>query len=143
MKQLNIQTGLVEFEINKAVKVKFNPTDVNFIERVVNAFNELEKLNTEYGSKLNVETPTEELFKITHEADNRMRDSVNAIFGEDICTPLIGNVHIFAISEGLPIWANILLALLEECDATAVIEQQKTNPRLEKYIKKYEKGTRR
>ena len=48
-------------------------------------------------------------------------------------------MSIYAIADGLPIWANLMLAIIDEFDASFVAEKKKTNPRIQKYTKKYQR----
>ena len=41
--------------------------------------------------------------------------------------------------SGLPVWCNLLLALMDEMDAALVREQKASNPRLKKYLDKYQR----
>ena len=43
----------------------------------------------------------------------------------------------YALVDGFPVWANFLLALMEDCDKAYQRERTLSNPRLEKYLKKY------
>ena len=57
----------------------------------------------------------------------------------DICTPLFGELNLYALANGFPIWANLLFALVDEMDTAYAREQKLTNPRISKYTKKYHK----
>lgn len=45
----------------------------------------------------------------------------------------------YALAEGLPLWANLLFAIMDEMDETVMREKKAMNPRIAKYTKKYHK----
>ena len=46
-KALNFDTGVSEYDINGTAKVRFNPTDAEFVERLYNTFKTLEEQQDE------------------------------------------------------------------------------------------------
>ena len=136
---LNINTGVVEYTLNDTVKVCFNPTDFSFIERLFNTFDTLDKKQDAYKAEIDKTNDNIELFRITRRMDEEMRESIDALFGTPVCADLLGGVNIYALADGLPIWANILLAVMDEVDTSYAREQKATNPRVQKYLKKYKK----
>ena len=64
---------------------------------------------------------------------------LDQIFDKPICAELFGKTNVYAMAGGLPIWANLILAIVDEIDASFVNEQKQTNPRLDKYLSKYKK----
>ena len=138
-KALVIETGVVEYTLNDAVTVRFNPTDFSFVERLFNTFEELDKKQEAYKAEIEAASSNSEIFETARRMDKEMREAVDGIFGQEICGELLGYVNIYALAEGLPIWANLLLALMDEIDTSYAREQKATNPRLQKYLKKYQK----
>ena len=139
-KALVIDTGVVEYTINDAVTVKFNPTDFSFVERLFSTFDELDKKQEDYKAEIEAASDNVAVFDAARKMDAEMREYVNAVFEQDVCTELLGNVNIYALADGLPIWANLMLALIDEVDTSYAREQKATNPRLQKYMKKYKKS---
>ena len=43
----------------------------------------------------------------------------------------------YAMADGLHVWTNFLLALMDETDSAFAREQKATNPRIQKYTAKY------
>ena len=139
MKELNFATGLEEFSLNGKCSVVFNPTDPNFAERLFNTFDDLDGKQERYRARIDKTADKAEIFRIGREMDAEMRERVNAVFGTDICTPLIGSMNIYALADGMPAWANLLLTIMDEVDTTFAREQKATNPRIKKYTEKYKK----
>lgn len=139
MKSLNIDTGVVEYTLNDAVTVSFNPTDISFIENLYKNFEELDAEQEQYKKDIDAAKDNVAVFKVARDADAKMRARVDSLFGVPVCEPLLGTVSIYAMSDGLPIWANLFLAIMDEIDTSYTREQKATNPRLQKYLKKYNK----
>ena len=136
---IQFSTGAVEYDIN-GVKVMLNPTDLAFVERVFNTFDEMDKMQEEYQARIEkAGEDTTAVFGIFHELEDKMRGMVNDVFDNgDMCTQIFGRVSVLAMSDGLPLWANLMLALIDEMDVAFAREKKATNPRIKKYTAKYE-----
>ena len=135
---ISFDTGVKEFNINDAVTVRFNPTDINFAERVFNGLEALDKLYESYQSEVD-KVEDREVFDLARRIDADARGIINGIFDNDVCTPLFGDMSINTISDGFPVWANFLLAIIDQFDTAFTEEKKKTNPRIKKYTAKYSK----
>ena len=47
MKSINFSDGLEEYRLNDRVTVRFNPTDVGFLEKLSHTFEQLDQLQDE------------------------------------------------------------------------------------------------
>ena len=137
-KKISFDTGLEEYDINGA-SVWFNPTDMAFVERVFNLFNAMDAMSEEYNAKMDSVVDPDGLFTVYHEMEAKMRGMIDDVFGEPGVSELIfpGNNSVFGLSGGLPKWANLMLAIIDEMDASFAREKKLTNPRLKKYTDKY------
>ena len=138
MKQLQFSDGLEEYSLNGRVTVRFNPTDASFLERLAELFSRLDALQEEV-SALQESTPEEEVFPLAKSLDARMRDLLDGCFGTPVCEALFGSMNLFASAGGLPVWANLLLALTEEVEAAMQGELTAREARIAKYTAKYKK----
>lgn len=137
--ELNINTGLVEYNLAGKVSVEFNPTDQTFAEKLYRTFEQLDEKQDEYKEKMEKALGTEDMFTVGRELDAEMKKAINELFGKDVMTPLLGDMSAYAMADGLPVWANIILAILEVIDKTITDEMGKTASRIDKYTKKYHK----
>lgn len=137
MAEIKFDTGLVEYDINGKCKVYFNPTDGTFVERLFNCFSDLDKKHEAYVAEIERCGDKAKIFDIARERDKEMRDTINGILGTDVCDPLFGNMNLYALADGLPVWCNLMLAIMDECDSAFSREQMRTNPRIKKYTAKY------
>ena len=138
MKQLNFSDGLEEYSLNDRVTVRFNPTDAGFLERLTGLYAKLDALQEEV-SALQENTPDEEVFPLAKSLDVRMRELLDDFFGQPVCEPLFGSMNLFASANGLPVWANLLLAVTEEVESAMQGELTAREKRIAKYTAKYKK----
>lgn len=139
MKELNFESGLVSYSLNGKCEVSFNPTDSNFAERIFSAFEDLDKKQESYKAKVEKMANKLEIFDFARERDAEMRDVIDGIFEAPVSEAVFGNMNVYALAGGLPVWSNLLLAIMDEIDTTFAREQKATNPRLAKYTAKYQK----
>ena len=138
MKSLSFSDGLEEYSLNGRVTVRFNPTDASFLERLAELFSRLDALQEEV-SALQDSTPEEEVFPLAKSLDARMRALLDDFFGTPVCDGIFGTMNLFASANGLPVWANLLLALTEEVEAAMQGELSAREARIAKYTEKYRK----
>lgn len=138
MADIRFDTGVKEFNINGAVTVRFSPTDILFIEKVYNAMESIDKRQESYREEIKT-MKDEAVFDLARRVDADAREEINAIFGSDICTPVFGDLSLYAVADGLPVWVNLLLAIIDQFDGAFAEEKKKTNPRIAKYTAKYSK----
>lgn len=141
---IEINTGVVNKLFlttdGKTCEFAFNPLDMGLSHRLFSAFERLDKMNENYKEEVQKNADKREIFDIGQKMDQEMREIINSeVFGFDICTPLFGNLNLYALANGLPVWANLLFAMVDEMDTAYAREQKLTNPRLSKYTKKYHK----
>ncbi len=139
MKELKFETGLVTYDLNGAVQVTFNPTDTAFVERLFNTFDALDKKQEDYQAQVERTAGNREIFDLAHRWDGEMRAMLDEALGQPVCDALFGGMNVYAMAEGLPVWANLLLAVMDEVDTAFAREQKAMNPRLQKYTAKYHK----
>lgn len=137
MQELNFETGLVTFGINGKCEVTFNPTDSAFVERLFNAFDTLDKRQDAYKAEVEKTADKREIFAIARKRDAEMREIIDGVFSEPVCSMIFGDMNVYALADGLPVWANLMLAVMDTVDTTFSREQKRTNPRIAKYTAKY------
>lgn len=140
MKNISV-SNVQEYNINDKAIIRFNPMDTGFVKRFLDACEELAKRQEAFGKEAE-EAPAENFFPVAEKADSDMREIINGLFGEDICTPIFDKMSMTAISEGLPLWLNFMLAIMDEISDT--VEKVKAsrierNPALAKYLSKFDK----
>lgn len=136
MNTLNIGDVGVKYSINGKYEVEFNPTDIAFAKRLSDAFDELEKKQANKKKALE-SASVDRIFEISVDLDQEMRAVIDGVFGGPLCEAVFGQTSVYAMSNGLPLWANLILAIMDEMDAAIIREKKATDPRVQKYTKKY------
>lgn len=139
MAELNFATGVVTFTVNGKCDISFNPTDSAFVERLFNAFDTLDKKQEAYKTEISKVGDNSEIFDIARRRDEEMRELIDGVFERPVCKDLFGGMNVYAMADGLPVWCNFLLTVMDEVDTTFAREQKLTNPRIQKYTAKYHK----
>lgn len=139
MPELKFDTGLVTYNLNGACEVSFNPTDSAFVERLFNTFDSLDKKQEAHKAEIEKVADKREIFDIARKHDAEMRAMIDETLGTPVCDALFGGMNVYALADGLPVWANLMLAIMDEIDTSFAREQKKTNPRIAKYTAKYHK----
>lgn len=139
MKELNFETGLVTYDLNGKCEVSFNPTDSNFVERLYTAFEELDKKQEGYKAQVDKMADKKEIFEFARERDAEMRTIIDGVFDAPVSDALFGGMNVYAVAGGLPVWCNLMLAVMDEIDTTFAREQKSTNSRIAKYTAKYKR----
>ena len=137
MSQIDVATGLVTYTINGNCEISFNPADADFAGRVIGTFEKISDLC--HNTKLDPERSVPEFMATTAKLDTEIREEIDALFGEPVCEKVFGRTNVISLAEGLPIWANFLMAVIDEMDRAITEEKKQSNPRIKKYIDKYEK----
>lgn len=137
VKALNFESGLVTYNINGKCQVSFNPTDSNFVERLYLAFEDLDKKQESYKTQVEKLADKREIFDFARERDAEMRKIIDGLFDAPVSDSLFGGMSVYAVAGGLPVWCNLMLAVMDEIDTTFSREQKATNPRIAKYTEKY------
>ena len=140
MANIRFDTGLVEHTLNDKVTVAFNPTDLTFIEKVFTTFDELDKKQEAYNARVEEQTDNAGVFRVARDMDAEMRGIIDAVFGVEVCSALFGGLNVYALAGGLPLWCNLMLAIIDEMDSTFAKEKKAANPRMQKYLAKYKKS---
>ena len=135
MKELNFDLGLNEYDLGGKVTVQFNPTDVSFLEKLSESFATLDRIQEEV--KREEISDEKDVYNLAKNLDTKMREIINSLFGQDVCTPLFGEMNLFASAGGLPVWANLLLAIADEVQASMDSELKQREARIRKYTEKY------
>lgn len=129
----------VETSDGKTCSIFLNLTDSGFVEKLYSAFETLDKKQEAYKETVEKTANKREIFDIARKMDEEMRDIIGEVFGFDICTALFGEMNVYALADGLPVWANLMLGIMDEVDTAFAREQKTTNPRIARYTKKYHK----
>ena len=139
MAELNFDTGIVAYSVNGNCDISFNPTDSTFVEKLFNAFDTLDKRQDAYKAEVERTANKREIFDTARKMDADMREIIDGVFESPVCASVFGGMNVYALADGLPVWCNLMLAVIDIIDTSFAREQKMTNPRITKYTKKYHK----
>lgn len=137
MADIRFETGLVTYRLNDACEVSFNPTDSAFVERLFHTFETLDQKQEAYRAEVENLSDQRRIFDIARQRDAEMRAMIDETLGTPVCDALFGGMNVYAMADGLPVWCNLMLAVMDEIDTSFAREQKRTNPRIAKYTAKY------
>lgn len=137
MKELNVDSGVVTYSINGKCEISFNPTDNTFAEKVFDAFDALDKRQEDYKNELEKALDTKQVFEVLRNMDMEMREIINNVFGFDLCALVFSDMNVYSLANGLPVWVNLMLSIIDEIDASFSKEKKLADVRVQKYTKKY------
>ena len=143
-KTITFDTGIVEYEINGAATVRFNPADVNFTERMYNSFMALDERQDEFKRRVDeIGGDNEEMFSYAKERDAEMREIIDALLGDGVADALFPDMNCYALADGMPVWINLMFAIAEEIRDAFASQQEKADPRIRKFNAKNEELMRK
>ena len=130
---LDFQSTRKTYTVNGGEEISFDPTDINFVNRLFDLMDRIEKRQSE-------EAPQDprEVFARATKMDAEMRLEIDKVFDEPVCDKVFGRTNVLSPAGGLPVCMNFLLAVIDEIDAASEAET-KHSPRVDAYIQKYEK----
>lgn len=137
MNQLNVSTGLVTYTVNGNCEISFNPADADLAGRVVGVFEKITDICN--NTQLDQEGGVSALMAATSKLDAEIRREIDGLFGESTCEKVFGRTNVASLADGLPIWANFLMAVIDEMDRAITEAKKRSSPRVQQYIEKHEK----
>ena len=139
-----LDLGVKQFSLGGKVSVEFNPTDLNFLEHLMDIIADLDNKQSEYETRVkgvDIEgglAAAQDFFDIVHEAEEYMRGRLDDLFGVEVSEPLLGDVSIYARNtDGLPIWLGILFAIFDQMEVANTQADRDAAKRIQKYTAKY------
>ena len=131
---INFETGVKSYTVNGVDNaIRFNPADGGFLKRLLGTFERMTELQK------NVSPDDGDSLESLEKFDADARAEIDALFGADTCGRIFGDVSLCSVAEGLPVWMNFLLAVMDECDEAISKAKASASPALQKYLKKYGK----
>lgn len=133
MAEIRFETGEERFDLNGKCQVCFNPTDPGFAERLCGVFARMEQLHAEGADE------ADGTFDRGRALDREMREQIDGLFGAPVCEALFGDMNVCALAQGLPVWCNLLLAVMDVIREAVEARSAEMNPRIAAYTARYAK----
>lgn len=155
MAELNFASG-AELDLEPGVKsypisggrgsICFNPTDTMFVEAVYSMLVRFaDQMEQDKAQKFDNAL---DMFRHQRERDEGMKADIDTLFGAGTSGKLFrwvdenGDDHQIspaALSSGLPLWTNFILAVIDVIPDEVSAQVKKTDARVNKYLAKYKK----
>ena len=133
---MSITTVGQEYILIDNCTVYFYPSDPAFADKLYTAFDALKKKQDARDD--NVEKMSaREMFDWLRNMDAEMRETINGVFEQPVCEALIGNVSVYAIADGAPLWMTLMDAIMAELDEGIKREKAFHSEKLAKYTAKF------
>ena len=137
MENLNFDEGKKTFLVNGKCEITFNPTDAAFAGRMYDVFEDLEAKQKARQNMSDANLSGREIFDQMRQVDREMREAIDGLFDAPVCDAVFGEMNLYAYGSGLPVWANFLLAIMDQFDEGIKREKALSNEKIAKYVKKY------
>lgn len=115
MEILNLDLGIKEYQLTEKGVLRFNPSDPNVFNRFLDADNQIRAVESEMAAKakavpVSAENAGEMAIRIMHEADAKIKDILNGVFGHgNNFHAILDDVNLMAVgSNGQRIINNLL-----------------------------------
>lgn len=138
MKTLNFDTGIVTYSLNDKCEIHINPTDSTLAARLINLVDTLGETREAYAAEME-NADAKNVFAIAEKFDKMMRKDIDEVLGAPVCDAVFGAMSVLALADGLPVFCNLIFAILDEIDEGWERESKKTSARMAKYTEKYRK----
>ena len=108
MQNITIDDGYKEFTINNDPNrvIRFNPTDINILERIKHASEEFNKLSVGDGTDFDSAVDTVAVI------GGKIREQIDYIFGYPVSDVVFGQQSPTAPVKGVPYWERFMNAVL-------------------------------
>lgn len=142
METLQFDSGVKTYTVNGGATISFNPVDARFAHKMMDCIDHIQKrMEADKARQFDPED-VEAVFSAVHERDAYIRAEIDSVFGDGISDQIFQG-DICAQANGLPVWLNFTLAILDECDRSCKEQQSQGNPRMDAYMAKYRKYQRK
>lgn len=133
MNKISFDNGMKSFTINddENCVIRFNPSDLGIVSRFKDTKARIETISKKYDSLQN--SNIDNAADILSECDKDMRDTINYILGNEVCSKAFGTTNVCSNAGGQPIALNFLEAVLPYIKQYVSEEAKKSEKNVNKY----------
>ena len=136
--ELNFANGVQSYTVNGVEDaLRLNPTDAEMLQKIYLAMKDLEGKQKERAKVGKRSEDIEETFSLLHALDQEMRGVLDGLFGDGLCEKIFGEMSLYASADGLPVWENFILAVIDLFDDSVKREAALSDKRIQKHVQKY------
>ena len=135
---ITFETGLKTFDVNGKCEVTFNPYSAAFIQRMEEAAKRAMEIHENLDESMK-KRENERPYELYRNADNEIRDIIDSLFYDGFCDACAPKEDVFMvdIADGLPVWTNLIYAMMDMMDDRLSAEKDLSKNRIRKYSEKY------
>ena len=132
MQNINFDQGYKEYTLNgdKNCVIRFMPSDLNMMSRMKEAAPVIENIYQKYA---NIQGSDADISDVMMMCDKEIREQINYIFGNDVCTAAFGSTNCMSPVGGTLLYQRFL----EDVISMAAKDIDAERAKVEKNIKKY------
>lgn len=136
MEKLNVARGIKTYRIDDAGEIYFNPADGEFVYDLGKAVEQIQTFYEECENSCEGLEDVEKFMKC-RERNKKIVGALNTAFGYDVCSIVFKGVSAAAEADGLPVWCNFVIAVLDEVEKHQ--ETKEIPAKAQAFLKKYQK----
>lgn len=135
MGDLSYGAGKRAYTLNGGETIHFDPCDSEFANKVVVAIRNCHNIQNNFHKEPFADL--DEQLACIQKMNADIRAEIDKAFGEPVCDKACYGSSPIAISDGLPVWMNFLMAVIDEVDANMPEGEKRTRVRIQQYMDKY------
>ncbi len=137
MQSINFNSGYKEYAINgdETNVVRFMPSDFNILERMKEAVPAIESAHQTYVDSKDAP----DISDVMYSCDKKIREQINYIFGNDVCTAAFGTANCLSPVGGNLLYQSFLEALFPILERDISVEMAKVEKNIKKYTSQVKK----
>lgn len=138
MADITFSTGVIEASVNGKRSIRFNPSDVGFMDTLYALVAKVDEIEKESQKKREKTDDPAKMFDYFRASDKRMREAVDAVFGDGFCDDVFDGVRLVAMADGLTVLENFVFSVMDQMDESVRANMEARNAKIEKYTAKYQ-----
>lgn len=136
--ELNFANGVQSYTVNGVEDaLRLNPSDAEMLRKVYLALKDLEEKQKKQAEAREESGDIQAVFDRLHALDQEMRGVLDGLFGDGLCEKIFGEMSLYASADGLPVWENFILAVIDLFDDSVKREAALLDKRIQKHVQKY------
>lgn len=141
MEKISFNSGYKTYCINddENAVIRINTTDIHIIDRITQAKKKLNEIMSEYSAINENDVTSDEAVKLMSEAEKKIREQINYVFGSDVCSAAFGITSCLSPVGGQPLFMNFLDAVLPIIEKDVLAERNATSKNIQKYTSQLKK----
>lgn len=135
MGNLSYGAGKREYTLNGGAVIHFDPCDSEFANKIVLAIRNCNEIQKQFPKEAFEDL--EEQLACIQSLNNQIRQELDKAFDEPVAEKACCGSSPCAVADGLPVWMNFLMAVIDEIDANMPEGEKRSRERVQQYVERY------